>query len=176
MKNKYLLLLGGNVKNNISWLNKIKKTFIRDYEVKKIYYDHWKNGNEIDFEIELNKLVKVINGVKDYYIIAKSVGSIISLLGVDRKIIKPKKIVILGLPLNYLKKINLNIKPLIASAIHETEILIIQQKNDPVGKYAEVIKEVSESNIKVIEIPGNYHIYGNMECIKPLIDNFFRQI
>jgi len=172
--NNNLLILGGNSKKNISWLNKTIRVFSSDYIVNGIYYDHWNNDSEIDFDIELSKLEKLHNEVKDYYIVAKSVGSIISLMGIEKHIIKPKKIVIMGFPIGLIKKTNFNLEPLIESAIKETEILVIQQKYDPVGKYEDVVKELP-SNIKVVEIPGHYHVYNNMKIIKPIIDNFFKE-
>ncbi len=125
------------------------------------------NGN-----LELKKLEEASSDVNDYYIVAKSVGSIISLIGIEKQIIKAKGIVILGLPLKYSQKNNININKLINTAIKETKILVIQQKNDPIGNYQEVTK-VLPTNIKAIEIPGNHHVYGNIKCIKTLVDNFF---
>lgn len=172
--NNNVLILGGNSKKNIAWIKRITKTFNKDYIVSELYYDHWNNNIEIDFDIELNKLKKLHNEVKDYYIIAKSIGSIISLMGIEQNIIKPKKTVILGFPIELIKKTNFNIKPLIESAIKETEILVIQQKYDPIGRYEDVVKELPK-NIKVVEIPGHYHVYSNMKVIKPIIDNFFKE-
>ncbi|MDD4643518.1 MAG: hypothetical protein PHW90_00560 [Bacilli bacterium] len=173
MKKKNVLILGGNSKNNIAWIHKVRKVFTRDYKVNEICYDHWKNNNEINFDVELKKLEKITHDIKDYYIVSKSIGSIIALIGIEKQIINPKGIVILGFPLKYLQKINLNIKQLLNNVINETEILVIQQKNDPIGKCEEVIKELP-ANIRVIEIPGNHHVYSNMNSIKPLVDQFFK--
>ena len=172
--NYNLLILGGNSKKNIPWLNKIIKVFNKDYKTNGIYYDHWNNANEINFDIELSKLEKLHSEVKDYSIIAKSIGSIISLMGIEKNIIKPKKIVIMGFPIELIKQVNFNIEPLIESAINKTEILIIQQKYDPIGSYSEVVNFLP-SNIKVVEIPGHYHVYSNMNIIKPIIDNFIKE-
>lgn len=172
--NNNLLILGGNSKKNISWLNKTIKVFNKDYKTNGIYYDHWNNDNEINFDIELSKLKKLHNEVTDYSIVAKSIGSIISLMGIEKNIIKPKKIVIMGFPIKLLKQVNFNIDPLIECAINKTEILIIQQKYDPIGSYNEVVNYLP-GNINVVEIPGHYHVYNNMDVIKPIIDNFIKE-
>lgn len=169
-----LLILGGNSKKNISWIKNITKIFNKEYKVNEIYYDHWNNDSEINFDIELSKLEKLHNDIKDYSIIAKSIGSIISLMGIEKQIIKPKKIVIMGYPIGLIKRTNFNIEPLIESAIKETEILVIQQKHDPIGKYEEVVKELP-SNIRVAQIPGHYHVYNNMNVIKLIIDEFLKE-
>ena len=172
--NNDLLILGGNSKNNISWLNRITKIFNKNYNVNAIYYEHWNNDSEINFDIELSKLEKLHDEIKEYFIVAKSIGSIISLMGIEKKIIKPKKVVIMGFPIGLIKKTNFNIEPLIESSVKRAEILVIQQKYDPIGSYEEVVKFLP-SNIKVVEIPGHYHVYNNMNVIKPIIDSFLKE-
>lgn len=170
MDKKHLLILGGNSKNNILWLDKYKQEFSKDYKVYDIFYEHWENNKEINFDIELNKMNRIATNIKNYNIIAKSIGSVISIIGIDREIIKPKKMVILGYPLDLIKSNNLNINSLIKEISKKINILIIQQDNDPIGKYVDVAKELP--NVKVIEIPGNDHSYANLNIIKPLIEEF----
>lgn len=170
MIKKNLLILGGNSKKNISWLAKFKNEFSKDYEVKDIFYEHWSNNNEIDLDLELEKTSNMTLNLKDYYMISKSIGSIISIMGISKKVIKPKKLVILGYPLDLLKRNNLNINLLINDIFKDTEILVIQQVEDPIGKYIDVVNELS--NIKVVGIPGNDHLYDNVKIIRPLIDEF----
>lgn len=119
------------------------------------------------------KKIKQLIGGKDCYIISKSIGSILTLIGIEKEIINPKKVIILGLPLKYLEKNNIDIKPLIENVINKTEVAVIQQKNDPIGKYEDVVQKLP-NNIKVFEIPGNYHVYANLNIIKPLVDDFFK--
>lgn len=175
MKKENILILGGNSKNNISWIKEVNETFKNDYEVMDVYYDHWKNDSEIDFDIELKKLEKMLCNTNDYYIVAKSIGSIISLMGIEKNIIKPKGIIILGFPITFLKEQNFNYEPLIESAIKETKILIIQQQNDPLGKYSEVRNEL-QNIIKVVEVPGDDHSYNDIKSIKQLTDEFIKSI
>jgi len=53
---KKIILLGGNDKVNLSWIDKMDKELSKDYQVDKIYYDHWFNNNEMDVIKELDKL------------------------------------------------------------------------------------------------------------------------
>lgn len=171
---KNLIILGGNSKNNISWVKRITKIFSNDYKTHGFYYEHWNNDKEINFDIELDKLKRIHNDINDYFIVAKSIGSIVTLMGIEKHIIKPKKIVIMGFPLELIKSTNFNIDSLIDSAIKETKILVIEQKHDPLGSYEEVYKSLPK-HIKVIEISGHYHVYNNMNVIKPIIDSFFEE-
>lgn len=169
MKNKNILILGGNTSNNLSWINKYTKEYQKNNKVKSIKYDHWNTNNKIDRELELNKVITELKEFNNYSIIAKSVGSIITLTGIERNLIKPDNLIILGLPLLYIKNNEIDIISLLEKAKKETNIMIIQQKDDPIGKYTEV-KELVPKDIKVIEIPGHYHIYGNIKIIKDIID------
>ncbi len=173
-KNK-LIILGGNASNNITWLKKMKKIYEKDYDVITIYYDHWNSDKKIDFDLELKKIRKIVMDLNDYYVLAKSVGSVISLIGIERQIIKPKGIIILGFPLRYLENNNINIDATIKMASAKTKVLVIQQKNDPVGSYREVVEKLP-NNIKTVEIPGVYHVYSNINCIKNLVDDFIKHL
>jgi hypothetical protein len=175
MEKSKLIILGGNASNNITWLKKLKKVYEKDYDVITIYYDHWNSDKKIDFDLELKKIKKIVMDLNDYYVLAKSVGSVISLIGIESQTIKPKGIIILGFPLRYLEANNLNIDSTIKAATAKTKVLLIQQKNDPVGGYNEVLKKLPNS-IETVEIAGNHHVYSNFNCIKALADNFIKHL
>ena len=174
MDQKKLLILSGNSKANILWLKNMRKNYIRDYEVLDISYEHWKKEGSIDFDIELNNLERITKDIKDYYIVAKSAGSILALMGITQQIINPKCLVILGLPLKYIQERNISTKDLINRANNKTKIFVIQQKNDPMGSFEEV-KEELPVNIKILEIPGDDHVYENMDGIKLFVDKFINE-
>lgn len=172
MKKKNIILLGGNTKNNIEWIKKTKKQFVQDYNVYELYYDHWYNDDEINIDIELDKLVNITNKTDNYFIVSKSIGSIISLIGIQKERLKPQKLVIMGLPLRYIERVGIDIGMYLDNALIKSEVIIIQQENDPIGKYSEVAELLCNRNIRLEKIPGHYHIYNNMDCIKPIIVNF----
>ena len=64
---KNLIILGGNSTKNIKWVDDIEKTFNNDFNVIKICYEHWSNGNvEIDFDLELEKFQNKVKDLDDY--------------------------------------------------------------------------------------------------------------
>jgi len=168
---KNIIILGGNSSKNIKWLKQMEVTYKNDYNVYGVYYDNWFNNTDIDFEIELKKLENLTKALKEYTIICKSAGSIITLKAVDKEMINPSKIVIMGLPLRFIDIINIDIKNLLNRAKNNRKILIIQQKDDPQGKAKEV-HEIIGNDIELIEIPGHYHTYTKYKNIKELIDKF----
>lgn len=169
MKNKNILILGGNTSNNLEWINKFTKEFKKDNKVKNIKYSHWNTDKELDFELETNKVLTELKEFNNYTIIAKSVGSIISLQAISNNLIKPDNLIILGLPLMYIRRKEIDINKLLNDSLTKTNIIIIQQKDDPIGKYEEV-KSLISKDIKTISIPGHYHIYGNVKSIKEIIN------
>ncbi len=89
MKNKNILILGGNTSNNLEWIKKFTKDFQKDNKVKNIKYNHWNTDKELDFELETNKVLNELKEFNTYSIIAKSVGSIITLKAIKNNLIKP---------------------------------------------------------------------------------------
>lgn len=168
---KHLIILGGNNNHNIKWLKKMKSTYQKDYDVTILFYDHWDNNTDMNFDLEINKLKKLMNENKESIIVAKSAGAVLSLIAVSRGIINPKKLIIMGLPLKFTERNGIDIKKLLFIAQKKLDILIIQQKNDPLGKVKEV-KNIISGNIKLVEINGNYHTYTKYEDIKNIVDNF----
>ncbi len=171
MEKKQIILLPGNSKVNIPWLEDTKNVLDKTYNIKEIRYNHWESDLEINFDDELTKLKNISSNMKNYFVVAKSIGSIITLLGINRNIIDPEAVVILGFPLNLIKKENYDVLPLIKDNI---KVLVIQQKNDILGK-SEQVKKYLPSYIDIIEIPGEDHFYSDIELIKPIIDNYLNK-
>lgn len=169
MKNENILILGGNTPNNETWLKKISSPLKKDNKIKTIKYSHWNTESSLDIEKELNKVVKELEEWKDYIIIAKSVGSVISLIGIERNIIKPKNLIILGLPLRYTERNKIDIISLLEKSYKISNISIIEQEYDPIGTYKEV-EQIIPNYINLYKIPGHYHIYGNIQIIKKIIE------
>ena len=170
---KNIIILGGNSTKNIKWLKQMELTYNNDYNVYGVYYDNWLNNTDIDFELELNKLKNLTKDLKDYIVICKSAGSVLTLTAVDKKILNPTKIIIMGLPLRFIELIKVDINKLLTNAKNNRKILIIQQKDDPQGKSKE-IHEIINDGIELIEIPGHHHAYTKYIKIKEIIDNFIK--
>lgn len=168
MNKEKLLILGGNTDNNIQWIQRAANFFKKYYEVDYINYNHWKKHQSINLEEEIVKTVSKIGKNTNTIILSKSVGSIVTLLGVERGLINPKKIIILGFPLRYIEKNKIEINSIMDKVIKKTKVIIIQQKNDPIGKYQEVYN-LYNNKLDVFEIPGNYHIYSNFQGVYKII-------
>lgn len=103
---KTLLIFPGNSLRNREWLYAAGEYYVEKQWADEMYlheYDHWQSEEpEIDMEAELEKLAAVVSlheAGTQYLVFAKSIGSLLTLLAVQRGIIAPEKCVFFGMPL-----------------------------------------------------------------------------
>lgn len=153
-----ILLIGGEAKVNVKWLNKLDQK-ISDSSL--IYnYKHWQeNKEEIDFESELNQLECIVKEQKIDKIIAKSAGILLSLYAIEKKILTPNECIFMGFPLIWAEKRNLEKDLINLSKKNMVNTIYIQQKNDPLCSSSNLNSILNNNQIK--EIEGDDHWYGN---------------
>lgn len=100
---KLLVLSGNNVKNR-EWGEQCAEFFRADFDmVFYPHYDHWNTGEKnIDIEVELQKIKETVQGTgehDDWYIFAKSIGSVLALMAVEQGMLSPERCVFFGMPL-----------------------------------------------------------------------------
>ena len=164
-----IIILGGNSKNNIKWINDINNLFSSDYQTYNIYYDNWYNNKSINLDDELNKVIEIEKSLDNYNIICKSIGILITLNGILNNKLNPSHIFLLGIPLRFCKENNIDIINMIESVLDKTKVTIIQQKYDPLG-FSSEIKKLIDNKINLFEIEGNNHHYEEFIEIKKIID------
>ena len=171
-----ILYLAGNSLNNKTWIEKIKSEFNFFSTGEILNYTHWTNGGKfIDFETEENKLSKLVQNQKDYFIFAKSVGSILTLKSIFDKKINPKKIILCGHPYLLAKELNFSIDDYLKSLTIPT--VFIQNEIDPLYSFAKLeqtLKENQPSDYKLVKNPNNdTHDYQNYPNLINLVKGFF---
>jgi hypothetical protein len=173
-----LILLSGNSIKNKDWIEKIKQLFVRDFDSVFIqYYKHWKTQEEfIDFDYELSVLEKNTKTSNNYVVFAKSAGAVLTLIALKQNKIKPKKIIFLGLPVEWAKEQGRDLGHL----VHNLEIpfLFIQNSEDPYCSYqslSKFLKDKTIKNYKTFEFKNNTHDYENYEKIKEIVLNFIKK-
>lgn len=92
---KKLLVLAGGSKRNQAWGEACAEYFKNQFDLTCfIRYDHWETGEpNIDFAVELEKVAITAEGAGekgDWYIFAKSIGSILALKAVAAGAVEPK--------------------------------------------------------------------------------------
>lgn len=170
---KNLILLCGNNRDNLPWLEEIGANLSDKYCVYVHKYQHWENGGNINFDTELDALKKHVTGLDDYAIIAKSAGGLLALMGYKQGIFNDAiKIIIIGTPIEWAKERNIDYTSLICN---DGKVRYIQATNDPKGKYSELVKLVGD-DAKVREYPSDNHHYGEIEVICGDIKSFLERV
>ena len=83
----------------------------------------------------------------------------------------PKKMILMGLPLKLTEENNINLKYLLDDVSKKTDILVIQQKYDPLGRASD-IETLLPDDIDFVSINGNNHRYAKYKYIKDIVDKF----
>ncbi len=172
-KNSNLIILPGNGDINKEWAEKACDFFAAHFKSVTIqYYDHWSNNAElIDIDIELKKLTNTVNTLNgDIVILAKSIGTALTMYALHSKTIDPLRIskcVFVGLPPEWARKNGFDIDGW--STAFTIPTTLIQNDNDPVAKAKDIQKEQvggKFKSMKLIEVKGDDHVYGDFDEIK----------
>lgn len=163
-----ILILGGYSKNNITWLENINKVFSKDYNTFTIKYDNWFNDANMNYDIEIDKIYKLIKENNITTIIAKSIGIYLISKLLNKYDIKLNNIIFMGYPLKVLEENNININDDIININKNYNLYFIEQENDILCSYDKLINLFKDIN--AIKINGSDHSYSNYNDIKWIID------
>lgn len=168
---KKVIIIGGNSSKNNAWVQRAAKIYTPTYDVIPFSFSHWETDQtDIDFKWELQKLVKIVAAYDEYFIVAKSAGALLALMGIHEKVIKPAALIVMGLPLNYAAYRDMDIANLYENVTTRCPSLIIQQAQDPEGSAADVKSLLP--TIPIIRIEGRDHSYDELMDVKRYVDDF----
>jgi len=170
-----IYLSGGSVRNK-TWIEEIKSKFDKFSDGQILYYSHWVTGDKnLNFEIESQKLAQLVKGKDEYFVFAKSIGSVLALKSIYEKIINPKKMIICGHPYNLAKEMGFPVNDYLKSLPIPT--MFIQNNLDPLFSYADlekVLKENNAADYHLIKNPdNNTHDYEDYENLTKLVKIYF---
>jgi len=172
------LILGGNNPHNKEWVQQVHAALAPLFTTVATHdYAHWAAaGSNIEFDHELRAVQRETRLIDDYVVIAKSAGVLLTLKGMAENIIRPEKVIFMGVPLNFIRQ---------QSMEHEFDswlkkltepMLVMQNSHDPEGSAGEVdryIKSVvSPSLVTFAELPGNTHDYIDFPKLYELTHRF----
>jgi len=132
-------------------------------------YRHWDTGEpEADTDYELEQLQK-LTALGGYVIIAKSIGTVIAAIGIERGVLTPTHCLFMGIPLNVVDQLKLDF----ADMMKNLPSTVIQNTSDPYGSFADVSTQLmsptNAGSFSLIENPGDTHDYLDFDQIKQLI-------
>jgi len=170
-----IYLSGGSVHNKI-WIEEVKSKFDKFSDGQILYYSHWESGEKnLNFEVETKKISALVNGKDEYFIFAKSIGSVLALKSIYEKIISPKKIVICGHPYNLAKELGFPIDDYLSNL--SIPATFIQNEFDPLFSFSELenILQINKvNNYSLIKNQNiNTHDYEDYEKLASITNQFF---
>ncbi|OGI66339.1 hypothetical protein A2647_01870 [Candidatus Nomurabacteria bacterium RIFCSPHIGHO2_01_FULL_40_24b] len=172
MNNSNLIILPGNGAINKEWAEKARDFFDTHFKSVTIqYYEHWSNDSElIDIDIELKRFANTVNTLNgDIAILAKSVGTILTMFAIYSKSVDPLRVtkcVFVGLPPEWARTKGFDIDSW--STAFTIPSTLIQNDNDPVTSALEIRREQANgrfNTIKLVEVKGDDHVYGDFDAI-----------
>jgi hypothetical protein len=175
----HLVLLAGNSKLNKEWIEDVESSVKELFDSTYIhYYKHWddENAKLLDFDLELSRLQKELEGKEDYVIFAKSAGALLTLRGISEGILNPSKCVFAGVAVNWGLSKGLPVDTWL-EAVHVPS-LFIQKTDDPAISFEELrefIRAKGVENFTMIEQEGDDHHYGDLELLKKEMRDFLKE-
>ena len=150
------------------WMDRILSNVASNsdrYETQ--YYQAWQNNTEVDEDYELAKAA----AFQPDLIIAKSLGTLLTLIGYQRNLLQASRCVLIGIPASNLRAEE--IKMLSDWQVTGVKTLFIQQTSDVTGSFA-ALKDIlpNSTSITVKEIPGEDHVYGDVDELVILIQDW----
>jgi hypothetical protein len=106
-------------------------------------------------------------------VVAKSMGTLLTMLACERGGFAPRRCVFIGLPLRRLREFGRT--DLIAAQCARAPTLFIQQSADFNGPHAELADLVAGRAI-VEEVPGGDHVYGDLDLLARLIHSWWGDV
>ena len=173
----HIIYLAGNSLNNKTWIEKIKTKFDSFSDGEILYYDHWQSGEKwINLQKESDKLADLVKDKKDYFVFAKSIGSILALKNIFEGKLNPKKMIICGLPYRAGKEEFKEIDDCLKTL--KVPTTFIQNEFDPVYSYAELKNVLDNNSPADFQLINNSskdtHDYLDYENLSIIIEEFFK--
>lgn len=154
-----IILPGLSVKNK-AWCDEIANNIETEGIIRPIYWDHWNDESQkFDAKEKAIVLARHSRGVK-LNIIAKSIGTLVASLIIQKIPDQIEKVIFCGIPVNDLTENDvLEVKK--AIGIMKDKILVFQNSNDPHGSFKQI--KNFELDFKLTEKPSYNHEYPYFE-------------
>jgi hypothetical protein len=166
----HLIVLPGNSPRNQEWAKQCGEYFAPKFGTTQVhFYQHWIRGEaQINFEQELSILrthVEALPQDTHITIYAKSVGTLLTLMAYQLKIVVPDTCVFFGMPLDLAAEGMCKESWALVSDF-AVPAIAFHNRHDPVADCTfvfETLKKYSEY-IKPVALEGNTHDYLDFEA------------
>jgi predicted alpha/beta-hydrolase family hydrolase len=158
-----LLGLPGRDEATVAWLGEILNglTGARDSVIVQ-RYGCWEDGGELDLQAEITKA----GAVAPDLVVAKSLGTRVTLHAAIEGALAAPGYVLIGIPLAAYSEDEV---AMLNALCGRARVLVIQQTDDFLGGFAEVQRRVTAPSAVLEEVPGSDHVYSDTDALVKLI-------
>jgi len=174
---KNLLVLAGGSERNRAWGEACAHAYRGWFDMTYfLQYEHWATGEKnLDFLTELQKIEDTVVGVGvgTWFVIAKSIGSVLATKAIAEGLIAPERCVFFGMPLNLVADSVFagDFSPLRALTM---PVLAYHNDQDPTANYeftkTKLAAEVPGVHLQTLV--GDNHDYLDFTTYEPDIKSF----
>ena len=165
------IILPGYSPGNKDWAYDIQRKLQIDQVILVHEWGHWKEGGSFSLPREAQEIIDEIEGDK-VNIIAKSVGTRITMHLIPKMVNQIEKVILCGIPTKFqsYKPKELYTKGI--KLLSPNDVLVIQNTNDPFSNFLTVNEVVKEINPKIKVIEGNVsgHNYPYIEEFQKFLE------
>ncbi|GAA2239105.1 hypothetical protein GCM10010401_09320 [Rarobacter faecitabidus] len=168
----HVLLIGGKHPRHKEWIRDLARAFEEAGDDPVIHdYANWDRGDSgTDVLGELAAVADLAETIEGpYAIVAKSIGTAITTIGVARGELRPTRVVFLGIPLSGLDEFSVAVARDLAAL---PDGVVVQNENDPWGTASEIEEFLAAngaSQLRLVTIAGETtHDYLDFEQIVEL--------
>ncbi len=174
---KNLLVLAGGSERNRAWGEACAEAYRGWFDMTFFpHYDHWVSGEKnLDFPAELQKIKDTVAGAGagEWYIVAKSIGSVLATKAIAEGIITPTRCVFFGMPLNLVADsvFGGDFSPLRALTM---PVLAYHNDQDPTAlhEFTTTTLAAHAPLVRVETLSGNNHDYLDFQTYAPTVRSF----
>lgn len=177
MPHKKVLVLAGQSARNEEWLRNMVSALQSNPEFQPVpwAYAHWQSGNEdISVDIESERFSQGRTDAQDIsFVVAKSAGIAVLKTLLERNLISPRFICVMGVPVRWAESIGQDLPEWLA--LLPIPALVLQNEADPACTAAELRETVSSNAmVTLIDLNGVGHEYNDMSNIMGHIGDFVK--
>ena len=170
-----IIILGGNSSKNNKWVDNIETILKKKFDdVLAHRYLHWEANNPlINLDSELQRLRMGLGNCKNYVIVAKSAGALLSLKGIFEGKLTPRACVFLGIAILWGRDKNFKIDNWLKDCSVPT--LFIHNSDDPAISSEDLkntLQKLNFKNYKLKILPGDKHEYIEFKKIIQNMESF----
>lgn len=177
----HLLLLGGNSKRNQPWAHETAERVGGLFDSVHVHdYHHWQTGDGlIDLPHELRELRDTLPFRKNYAVLAKSMGCVVTAQAIEQDILRPGGLLLLGLPLGYVTDRYARFGKVLAA--QDIPVHLIQNNHDPVASSDEASDYMhgffgGDHQYHFTELNGDTHEYTDYTTIRHELQDLKRAV